>query len=76
MSSSVTGSTPNHNVELLTDQQALTFFDKQTQALLSISGEEFIKRAKKGEYKVACDDSKILKLLMMIPKSANYREQE
>lgn len=76
MSSSVLGDKPQSKVELLTEAQAEEFFDKQTRALLDISGAEFIERAKKGEYKEACQDSKILKLLMMIPKSAGSRDHK
>jgi len=63
-------------VELLSDEQAITFFDKQTQALLHISGAEFVARARKGEYKDGCDNPKILKLLMMIPESASRCEHK
>ncbi len=70
MSSSVIDDKSESKVELLDDSQAEAFLDKQTQALLKISGAEFIERASKGEYKDACEDSKILRLLMMIPKSA------
>ena len=71
MSSSIIEDKPKHNVELLNDAQAQEFFDQQTQALLNISGAEFIKRAGRGEYKETCQDSKILKLLMMLPNSAD-----
>jgi hypothetical protein len=76
MSSSVIEDKPRQNVELLNEEQAIEFFDKQARALLQISGAEFIERANKGEYKEACDNSKILKLLMMIPKSASRCEHK
>lgn len=76
MSSSVIDDKSNSRVEVLTDAQAQDFFDKQTRALLNISGAEFIERARKGEYKDACENSKILRLLMMIPKSAGTRDHK
>ena len=63
-------------VELLSDEQAIAFFHKQTQALLQISGAEFLARAQRGEYKDASDNPKVLKLLMMIPESASGHEQK
>jgi hypothetical protein len=59
----------NQKIEWLDDKQARAFFDKQVQGILGITGEEFLARAEKGEYKEACDNPKILKLLMMIPES-------
>ena len=44
-------------------------FDKKVSNLHGISAEDFLARREKGEYKDACEDSKVLKLLMMVPKS-------
>lgn len=69
MSSSVIDDKSKPKIELLNDEQAAEFFDNQVRALLSISGAEFLERLDKGEYKDACDNPKVLKLLMMIPKA-------
>jgi hypothetical protein len=76
MSSSVIGDKSESKIVLLNDEQAIEFFDKQVRALLGISGSEFLSRLDKGEYKDACDNPKVLKLLMMIPKSKAHRDHK
>jgi hypothetical protein len=76
MSSSTIDGKPESKIELLTDEQAVEFFDKQVRALLDISSSEFLSRLDKGELKDACDNPKVLKLLMMIPKSAAHRDHK
>jgi hypothetical protein len=56
-------------VKLLDDSQAVEFFEEQVQALLGMSAGEFLERRASGEYKDACDNPKVLKLLMMIPRA-------
>ncbi|HEY9772899.1 MAG TPA: hypothetical protein V6C81_03715 [Planktothrix sp.] len=56
------------NVRLLDEQEAVEFFDEQVRALLGVSAKEFLTRRQNGVYKDACDNPKVLKLLMMIPK--------
>jgi hypothetical protein len=36
---------------------------------LGISADEFMRRYRKGEYKDACDNPRLLEVLMMIPKN-------
>lgn len=54
-------------VKILDDSQAAEFFDKQVRSLLGISAEEFLQRRANAEYSDVCDNSKVLKLLMINP---------
>ena len=56
-------------VKMLDEKEAVLFFEAQVKSLLGISADEFLTRREKGEYKVACDNPAILKLLMMVPKA-------
>ncbi len=68
MSTVLDGNTES-KVKFLNDAESVKRFDEQVRSLLGISAEEFLARRAKGEYKEACEDSRILKLLMMVPKS-------
>ena len=68
MSTALDGNTES-KVKFLSDEESVERFDKQVRNLLGISAEDFLARRAKGEYKDACEDSKVLKLLMMVPKS-------
>ncbi|MBP9091986.1 hypothetical protein KBI23_13250 [bacterium] len=68
MSTALDGNTES-KVKFLSDEESVERFDKQVRNLLGISAEDFLARREKGEYKDACEDSKVLKLLMMVPKS-------
>ncbi|MBU6452385.1 MAG: hypothetical protein KGS72_11440 [Cyanobacteria bacterium REEB67] len=67
MSTTVGGNTES-NVIFLNDEESVQRFDQQVRELLGISAEEFLARRATGAYKDTCEDSKILKLLMMVPK--------
>ena len=56
-------------IRMLNPKEANEFFDNTVQSYLGITGDEFMKRYRKGEYKNACDNSRLLKVLMMIPKN-------
>jgi len=68
MSAVLDGNTES-KVKFLNDEESVERFDKQVRNLLGISAEDFLARRAKGEYKDSCEDSKVLKLLMMVPKS-------
>ena len=68
MSTVLDGNTES-KVRFLNDEESVERFDKQVRNLLGISAEDFLARRAKGEYKDACEDSRVLKLLMMVPKS-------
>ncbi len=68
MSTVLDGNTES-KVKFLNDEESGERFDKQVRNLLGISAEDFLARRAKGEYKDACEDSRVLKLLMMVPKS-------
>ena len=68
MSTVLDGDTES-TVRFLNDEESVQRFDEQVRNLLGISAEDFLERRATGEYKDACEDSKVLKLLMMVPKS-------
>lgn len=68
MSTVLDGNTES-KIRFLSDEESVERFDKQVRNLLGISAEDFLARRAKGEYKDACEDSRVLKLLMMVPKS-------
>jgi hypothetical protein len=70
MSSSVKDKSEAANVQMLDETQAVAFFDKLVRSNLGISSAEFLERYNKGEYKDACNNPRLLKVLMMIPKAA------
>lgn len=72
MSTVADGNTESE-VKFLNDEESVQYFDKQVRKLLGISAEDFLARRAKGDFKDACEDSKILKLLMMVPKSLANR---
>jgi len=63
-------------VKMLDETEAVTFFEGQVQSLLGISAEDFLTRRAKGEYKDACDNPRVLKLLMMVPKALAGRDHK
>ncbi len=67
--STVLGGNTESEVKFLNDEESVQRFDSQVRSLLGISAEDFLARRAKGEYKDACEDSRVLKLLMMVPKS-------
>jgi hypothetical protein len=68
MSTVLDGNTES-KVRFLNDEESVERFDKQVRNLLGISADDFLARRAKGDYKDACEDSRVLKLLMMVPKS-------
>ena len=52
------------------EEQAQAHFEELVQNYLGIRADEFLQRYQRGEYKDVCDDSRLLKIIMMIPKSA------
>ena len=68
--SAVLNEKPNPDIRVLNEQQAAEFFAKLVRSNLGITVEEFFERYKRGEYKDACDNPRVLKVLMMIPKAA------
>lgn len=54
-------------IQRLNLQQANELFENTVQLYLNITADEFMKRYRDGEYKNVCNNSRILKLLMMIP---------
>lgn len=68
--STVLDSTNDSNVELLNEEEAAKLFENLVKSSLGISVPEFLTRYKNGEYKDACDNPRLLKVLMMIPKAA------
>jgi hypothetical protein len=67
--SAVLNDKANPDVRMLNEQQAAEFFEKLVRSSLGISAAEFFERYQRGEYKDACDNSRVLKVLMMIPKA-------
>lgn len=56
-------------VKFLNDKEAMELFAIIVKANLGLTVEEFFERHKKGEYKSpSCDDWRLLKVLMMIPR--------
>lgn len=76
MSSSVLDEKFDSNVQMLNDEQAVQLFENLVHSTFGISGTEFLERYHKGEYKDACDNPRLLKILMMIPKSTHSRGNE
>lgn len=70
MSSAVLDEKYDSNVEMLSDEQAAQLFENLVESTFGISGAEFLERYRKGEYKDACNNPRLLKVLMMIPKAA------
>lgn len=70
MSSSPVDKNDHPNVQMLDENQAAKFFENLVKVNLGISTTEFFERYKKGEYKDACNNPRLLKVLMMIPKAA------
>lgn len=64
------------NIQMLDDVQAAKFFEKLVNSYLGISVEEFYERYRKGEYKDACNNPRLLKVLMMIPKAARIGDHK
>jgi hypothetical protein len=58
----------NSPVAWLTDDEAVEFFDRNARELLGISGEEFLRRWDRGDYRgIEDDDERIISLAMLIP---------
>lgn len=70
MSSSVLDNKNESNIQMLNEEQAANFFENLVQSYLGLSADEFLKRYRNGEYKDACNNPRLLKVLMMIPKAA------
>ncbi len=69
MSKSALKNRHESRIRMLNPKEANEFFDNTVQSYLGITGDEFMKRYRKGEYKNACDNPRLLKVLMMIPKN-------
>ena len=61
-------STPD--VQFLNESQAMEFVAKIVKFNLGITVEEFFERYNNGEYKDACNNPRLMRVLMMIPKAA------
>ena len=70
VSSSTLDNKSDSNVRVLNEEQAQAHFEELVQNYLGIRADEFLQRYQRGEYKDVCDDSRLLKIIMMIPKSA------
>ncbi len=70
MSSVVVDEKFDSNVEMLNDVQAARLFENLVKSSFGITAAEFLERYRKGEYKDACNNPRLLKILMMIPKAA------
>ena len=57
------------SIEMLNPKKANELFENTVQSYLNITANEFMKRYHKGTYKDACNNPRLLKLLMMIPKN-------
>lgn len=64
------------NIQMLDEVQAAKFFEKLVQSYLGIGVEEFYERYRKDEYKDACNNPRLLKVLMMIPKAARVGDNK
>ena len=73
MSSSTLDNTNDSNVHVLNQEQARVHFEELVQNYLGISATEFLERYNRGEYKDVCGDSRLLKIIMMIPKSCGNK---
>ncbi len=58
---------PN-DIRILTRDESIELFNNYVRSQLGISGDEFVKRYGKGEYKNACPNSRLLKALMLMPR--------
>jgi hypothetical protein len=76
MSSSVLGNKNESNIQMLNEEQAAKFFENLVQTYLGMSADEFLKRYWSGEYKDACNNSRLLKVVMMIPKVARVGDHK
>lgn len=55
------------NIVFLNEEEAAEFFADLVRMKLGITVEEFVDRYRKGEYKGACSNSRLLEVLMCIP---------
>jgi|GEM_PF-5574426 len=76
MSSSVLDNKNEPNIQMLNEEQAAKFFENLVQSYLGLSADEFLKRYRNGEYKDACNNPRLLKVLMMIPKAARVGDHK
>ncbi|MDZ4834207.1 MAG: hypothetical protein SGJ27_10560 [Candidatus Melainabacteria bacterium] len=63
------GGNSESKVKFLNDEEAVELFETQVRNLLGISAKEFLALRATGQYKNSCEDSRMLKLLMMVPRS-------
>jgi len=56
-------------IKMLNLQEANELFENTVSSSLGITADEFMERYHKGEYKDACNNPSLLKVLMMIPKN-------
>jgi hypothetical protein len=68
MSSATLKDKHDSNMEMLNPEQVNQLFENLVNSYLGISSEEFLKRYRQGEYKDACNDPRLLKILIMVPK--------
>jgi hypothetical protein len=54
---------------MLNDAEAAAFFEELVRFNLYISLDEFLQRYRRGEYKSACNNPRLLEVLMMIPQA-------
>ena len=56
-------------IKMLNPQEANELFENTVRNYLGITADEFMVRYRKGEYKDSCNNPRLLKVLMMIPKN-------
>jgi hypothetical protein len=69
MSKSVLKNRQESRIQMLNPKEANELFDNTVQSYLGITADEFMEGYRKGEYKDACNNPRLLKVLMMIPKN-------
>jgi len=56
-------------IQILSDEQAKRQFEETVRRHFKMSSDEFLKKLRAGEFKINCDDSNLLQVLSLIPKS-------
>lgn len=56
-------------IRLLDDEQAKLVFENTVKSYFNISGDEFLRRFRAGEFKKTCDNPNLLQVISLIPQS-------
>ncbi len=57
----------NGHIKDLTLEEGRDLFDRKARQYLGVSGDEFIRRLEAGEYGDPDDDSRVMRLVMLLP---------